>query len=97
VRPAATREIRYGLRRAGRSALPEGFEAMVQVTTVLPFAAAAADHAAAIRIDLESRVAPVGPRGLPIAATARRHGCVLVKDNTRKFSGVPGLELDDWY
>jgi tRNA(fMet)-specific endonuclease VapC len=90
-------EIRYGLRRAGRSALLQGFEALVQATTVLPFDDEAADHAAAIRIDLESRGLPIGPHDMLIAATARRHGRVLVTHNTREFSRVPGLALDDWY
>lgn len=90
-------EIRYGLRRAARPALVEAFEHMLQVSAVLPFDAEAADHAADIRSSLDAAGTPIGPHDLLIAATARRHQCMLVTHNTREFARVPGLLLDDWY
>ncbi len=90
-------EVTFGLRRAGRQAQLVAFASMVQATTVLDFDADAADHAASIRAELESAGTPIGPHDLLIAATARRHHCVLVTHNSREFSRVPGLALDDWY
>lgn len=90
-------EIRLGLRRAGRELQIRGFEALVQATTVLPFDDEAASHAASIHIDLESRGLPIGPHDLLIAATARRHGRVLVTHNVREFSRVNDLAVEDWY
>lgn len=90
-------EIRFGLRRAGRELQLSDFEALVQATTVLPFDDEAASHASSIRIDLESRGLPIGPHDLLIAATARRHGRVLVTHNTREFSRVRDLVVEDWY
>lgn len=90
-------EVNFGLRRAGRQPQLEAFARMVQVTTVLDFDVACADHAARIRVELEARGTPIGPIDLLIAATARRHGRMLVTHNTREFSRVPDLALDDWY
>jgi len=90
-------EISFGLRRARRQAQLEAFGRMVQVTTVLDFDLACADHAARIRVELEARGTPIGPHDLLIAATARRYERVLVTHNTREFARVPDLALDDWY
>jgi tRNA(fMet)-specific endonuclease VapC len=69
----------------------------VQASVVLPFDAEAADHAARIRLGLESGGTPIGGPDLLIAATARRHGCILVTHDTREFSRVPELVIEDWY
>lgn len=90
-------EIRYGLRKAARAAQLAAFESMVQACVVLSFDEEAADHAADIRLALESAGTPIGPHDLLIAATARRHRRTLVTRNTREFARVPGLALDDWY
>jgi len=90
-------EVVFGLRRAGRAESLAAFSLMVDATKLLDFDADAADHAARIRIHLESRGTPIGLADLLIAATARRHGCTLVTHNTREFERVPDLLLDDWY
>jgi tRNA(fMet)-specific endonuclease VapC len=90
-------EVNYGLRRAGRRDSLDAFSKMVQASVVLPFDAEAADHAARIRLGLESGGIPIGGPDLLIAATARRHGCILVTHNTREFSRVPDLVIEDWY
>ncbi len=90
-------EARFGLLRAGRIRQLSAFEAMSAAMRQLDFDAEAADHAARIRWQLESAGTPIGLADLLIAATARRHGCTLVTHNTREFSRVPGLLLEDWY
>ena len=40
---------------------------------------------------------PIGPTDLLIAATARRHGRILVTHNRREFDRVSGLTIEDWY
>lgn len=90
-------EVNFGLRKAGRRQELDAFARMVQETRVLPFDAEAADHAARIRLELEAAGRPIGGPDLSIAATARRHGCTLVTHNTREFSRVPDLKLEDWY
>jgi tRNA(fMet)-specific endonuclease VapC len=90
-------EVRYGLQRAKRSAQLLAFERMLEACQVLDFDADAASHAADIRLALEANGTPIGPHDLLIAATARRNQCTLVTHNTREFSRVPGLHLEDWY
>ena len=90
-------EARFGLLRASRMRQLVAFEALTGVMRQLAFDTEAADHAARIRLQLETAGTPISLADLLIAATARRHGCTLVTHNTREFSRVPGLLLDDWY
>ena len=62
----------------------------------LPFDDAAASVYAIIRAHLESAGTPIGPYDLQIAAIALANGLTLVTHNTREFSRVPGLLLEDW-
>ena len=90
-------EARFGLLRASRMRQLVAFEALTGVMRQLAFDTEAADHAARIRLQLETAGTPISLADLLIAATARRHGCTLVTHNTREFSRVPGLLLEDWY
>ena len=90
-------EIRYGMRKAARTSQLTAFESMLESCVVLGFDGEAADHAADIRLALESAGTPIGPHDVLIAATARRHRRTLVTRNTREFARVAGLALDDWY
>jgi tRNA(fMet)-specific endonuclease VapC len=38
----------------------------------------------------------IGPLDVLIAATAVAHGAILVTNNTREFSRVKDLALEDW-
>ena len=62
----------------------------------LPFELADAEHAGAIRAQLEPAGTPIGHYDLLIAAQARRHGATLVTANQREFARVPGLDVVDW-
>jgi tRNA(fMet)-specific endonuclease VapC len=53
-------------------------------------------HYVAIRTHLEMRGEIIGWGDLFIAAHARSLGMVLVTNNTREFSRVPGLTLENW-
>ncbi len=62
----------------------------------LPFDDDAAQKYGHIRYDLQSRGVMIGPHDLQIAAIALIHGLTLVTHNTREFSQVTGLMLEDW-
>jgi tRNA(fMet)-specific endonuclease VapC len=49
-----------------------------------------------IRSALAHAGTPIGPNDLMIAAIALVHDAVLVTHNTREFSRVPGMSLQDW-
>ena len=38
----------------------------------------------------------IGPNDLLIASIALANGLTLVTHNTREFSRIPGLKLEDW-
>jgi tRNA(fMet)-specific endonuclease VapC len=63
---------------------------------VLPFDAAAADHAADIRARLERRGQSIGGYDLLIAGHARSRGLVVVTGNLGEFNRVDGLRCEDW-
>lgn len=62
----------------------------------LPFDDLAAAHYGEIRAALQRVGTPIGPIDLLIASIARANSLVLVTHNTREFSRVEGLDLDDW-
>ena len=64
--------------------------------TILPFDASAAWIDGELRVDLERRGTPIGSMDTMIAAHALSQQVVLITNNTREFSKVPGLQLDNW-
>lgn len=63
---------------------------------LLPFEPEDATVAAQLRTAFEGGGTPIGPYDLLIAASALRHAATLVTVNTREFSRVPNLALEDW-
>lgn len=64
--------------------------------SVLDYPTGAAVHYAEIRAFLKKRGTIIGANDLFIAAHARCEGRVLVTNNTREFSRVPGLQIENW-
>lgn len=62
----------------------------------LPFDDAAAEYYGRIRAQLEMAGTPIGPNDLLIAAIALTHNLTVVTHNTREFSRVNELKLEDW-
>ena len=63
---------------------------------VLDFDAAAAEHAADIKADLQRKGALIGSNDLLIAGHARSRGLIVVTGNLREFQRVDGLRCEDW-
>jgi len=85
---------------AGKSARPtetrrevDRFAARLEV---LPFDAAAAEHAADIRATLERQGQGIGAYDVLIAGHARSRGLIVVTANLREFRRVDGLRYEDW-
>lgn len=62
----------------------------------LPFDGNAARHYGRIRAELTRAGTPIGPYDFLIAAIALSRRLILVTHNTKEFSRVPGLNLEDW-
>ncbi len=91
-------ELRYGI---AKSKVPDISESRLPILLRMPikivdFDADDAREAALIRASLERAGTPIGPYDILIAAQARRRAATLVTANTREFSRVPGLLVEDW-
>ena len=88
------------LHGAAKSARPEHnrreVERFAAKLDVLPFDAAAADHAADIRAALERAGRPIGGYDLLIAGHARSRGLIVVTGNLAEFSRIDGLR-EEWF
>jgi tRNA(fMet)-specific endonuclease VapC len=91
-------ELIYGYEKSARRARNEAVLRSLLTLDVEPlaFELADAEHAGAIRAQLERAGTPIGHYDLLIAAQARRHGATLVTAYQREFARVPGLEVVDW-
>jgi tRNA(fMet)-specific endonuclease VapC len=80
----------YGERNRARLA------ALVKRLPLLGVDALTCRHYGQIRATLERQGAPIGANDTWIAAQALAANATLVTDNTREFSRVPGLSLQNW-
>ena len=71
-------------------------EVLFSVVKSLPFESKAAVQFGEIRAYLARQGTPIGPYDLQIAAVARTYSLTLVSHNTREFSRVPDLKIEDW-
>lgn len=69
-------------------------EAFLARFVVVPVADDAARRFERLRAD--KKLKRTGPRDLLIACIALAHGATLVTRNTKDFSLVPGLKLENW-
>ncbi len=90
-------ELFYGAAKSQMPALSrQKQERFLRSYTTLPFDDLAADNYGRIRAHLEQAGTPIGPLDMQIAAIALAHGLTLITHNTREFSRVPRLLLEDW-
>jgi len=90
-------EIKYGIAKSTRRAYNQQvFDSIVSHLKIIPFSLTAAQHYGELRVYLEKRGTPIGSNDTLIAAEALAQGATLVTDNTREFSRVPGLLLENW-
>ncbi|MFZ4792029.1 MAG: type II toxin-antitoxin system VapC family toxin [Candidatus Competibacteraceae bacterium] len=61
-----------------------------------PFDRDSAERYAQLRVDLQRRGQLIGDHDMQIGAIALVQGLILVTHNTREFSRIPGLQLEDW-
>ncbi len=64
--------------------------------TSLPFDSQAANICGYLRFQLKTQGTPIEPYDLQIAAIALANNLILVTHNTKEFSRIPQLQLEDW-
>ncbi len=90
-------ELHYGAEKSARRAenltAIEHFAARLEV---LPFGAKAAAHYGQLRAELERAGTPSGPHDMQIGGHARSEGLIVVTNNMREFTRMPGLRSENW-
>ncbi len=71
-------------------------ELLLMTLAELPFDSGAAKEAARIRALLESQGQPIGPYDILLAGQGLALSLILVTANTKEFSRVPSLSLENW-
>jgi tRNA(fMet)-specific endonuclease VapC len=89
-------ELRYGCAKKGSPKLLAKVEGILEVIPVLPLDIPADAEYGGIRAELEAAGRPIGMNDLLIAAQANALGLTLVTDNTREFSRIRGLNVENW-
>ena len=89
-------ELAFGVAKSGSLRNREALEMFLVPLEVLPFDNAVMWHYADLRADLERRGEPIGALDTMIAAHAIACNTTLVSNNTREFSRVAGLSLENW-
>lgn len=90
-------ELRHGAERSSQPAREHAkLDLFLSPFTSLPFDDQCARTCAEIRAELERTGRVIGPHDLQIAAIALQHELTLVTHNTREFSRISKLKLEDW-
>ncbi len=90
-------EFRYGAERSRRRDLQlQSLERFLVATVVIDFDDRDAQVAALLKAALGAAGTPIGPYDLLIAAQARARNLAVVTGNTREFSRVIDLTVEDW-
>jgi len=89
-------ELRYGSAKKGSPKLLAKVEGILETIPVLPLDIPADAEYGGIRAELEEAGQPIGMNDLLIAAHAYALRLTLVTDNTREFSRIRGLKVENW-
>lgn len=89
-------ELRYGCAKKGSSKLLARVEGILETIPVLPMDIPSDTEYGGIRAELEIAGQPIGMNDLLIASHASALGFTLVTDNTREFSRIRGLHVENW-
>jgi tRNA(fMet)-specific endonuclease VapC len=89
-------ELEYGTLKIASPQRRKILARMLEALEEVPFDREAAREAARVRVELERDGTGIGPLDLLIAGTALSRGASLATNNTREFSRIRDLRLEDW-
>ncbi|WP_144157377.1 type II toxin-antitoxin system VapC family toxin [Paraburkholderia sp. BCC1885] len=89
-------ELRYGCAKKGSARLLAKVESLLAAIPVLPLEVPADTEYGGIRAELEIAGQPIGANDLLIGAHAYALRLTLVTDNTKEFSRIRGLTIENW-
>ncbi len=89
-------ELAYGVAKSGSARNRSALEMFLAPLEIMPFDETAIWTYGELRVDLEGRGQSIGSLDTMIAAHALSMNAVLVTNNTRGFSRVKDLKLENW-
>lgn len=90
-------ELEYGVANSGHPEQNEiALAEFVAPLEIFDFQKEVAPLYGRIRAHLSREGRPIGPLDLLIAAHAAFLGCVLVTNNTREYSRIPDVKIENW-
>jgi tRNA(fMet)-specific endonuclease VapC len=91
-------ELEYGLAQSQSPQVLQVFlRELMERHATLEFDTASARQAGRVRAHLRKLGTPIGDYDVQIAGIALANNLTVVTHNTREFSRVPGLSIEDWY
>jgi len=92
----AAGEVRFGVERKNSPRLTARVEELFERIEVVPLKPSADRVYGRLRSGLERAGVPIGNNDIWIAAHALATDSILVTDNVKEFSRVPGLTIENW-
>lgn len=89
-------ELKFGAETRRSQRLYRSIRTFIKDVAVIPFDEAAADRFGLVAAALARRGAPIGTFDTLVAAHALSLGLAVVTNNTKHFSRVPGLTVENW-
>jgi tRNA(fMet)-specific endonuclease VapC len=89
-------ELRFGAEKRKSRKLHKLVDVFAETVDTLPFDAVAANQFGKLCALLERRGTPIGTIDTMIAGHAQALDRVLVTNNAKRFTRVPGLKLENW-
>ena len=89
-------ELRFGVEKSGSAHLARNVEDVLDSLRIAPLDIPADTRYGLLRANLEKSGTPISANDMFIAAHALATGSILVTDNVREFSRVPGLKIENW-
>ncbi len=89
-------ELHYGAEAKRSQKIRRAIRAFTRDVAVLPFDEASAARFGVVAAALATRGRPIGPYDTLVAAQALALGLTVVTNNTKHFSRVRGLTVENW-
>ena len=90
-------ELSYGVSKSSKPAQNQiALAQFIAPLEILPYDDNAAQYCGNLRTHLEKQGTPIGSLDMLIAAHALSIACTLVTNNTKEFSRIPNLKIENW-
>jgi len=89
-------ELSFGAEAKRSQTIRRAIRSFTKDVAVVPFDQACAERFGVVAVSLATRGQPIGVYDTLVAAQALCLGLTVVTNNTRHFSRVPGLAVENW-